>query len=386
MFKPLSMRYISLKALTEDASTIAQLLADCGTFNPEITEQLPEQPGENYRNIFNQAQTRLLKIMACVSFTTPKINFSHVITIAELEETNEKLGIIWAKLSELEEQLHQLNEQKTTLKHLLATLTIFQNLDINLTLFQESTKFLNLHIGTIPTENIEQFREAIALAEHFIDVFHYDENVAYFVVAGPLTQQTKVKAILEHADFQLLAIPEQFHAHPQQVKADLTAQLEQLQEQTVKNTIQTLAVVTKDSLEQFYQTLTNASAYTKLTKTLRGQGILALIEGWIPKADVQTLEATLQEKLNCPFVFTSRKPIPSEYQRVPSLIRHHPYLAPFTALVNNYGTPRYGEFDLTLMFAVTFILMFGSMFGDVGHGAIIAGIGWYWQLNLPHFF
>ncbi|HHB91877.1 MAG TPA: hypothetical protein ENK59_01525 [Thioploca sp.] len=388
MFKPLSMRYISLKVLTEDTPVIAQLLADCRVFNPETTEQLPEQLGKNYRNLFNQAKARLHKIMAYVSFTNPTIYTSQPTSIDELQKNNKKLGEIWIQISELEEQLYKINEQSNNLKNLLETLNIFKNLDIDLTLFQKSAKFLNLHIGTIPLENLEQLQAAITLAEHLLDVFHRDENIVYFIVAGPLTQQDKVKAILEHADFQSLNIPEQFHSHPQQVHADLTIQFQQLEEQTktINDNIQALILKNKEFLQQTYQNLNNASAYAELTETIRGQGKLALIEGWIPKTDVTTLETTLTEKLTSPFVFSSRKPTSAEYRQVPSLVRYHHYLAPFTTLVNNYGTPRYGEFDPTLLFTATFILMFGSMFGDVGHGALIVGAGWYWRTKFTPFF
>ncbi|MDM8569244.1 hypothetical protein QUF50_07020, partial [Thiotrichales bacterium HSG1] len=326
MFKPLSMRYISLNILTEDATSIAQLLADCGMFNPEITEQLPEQPGENYRSLFNQAQTRLHKIMTHVSFTMPTIIPSQSATIEKLQETNAQLAKIWLQLSELEEQLHKLNEQESILKRLLETLLIFQNLDVNLTLFQDSTKFLNLNIGTVAIENLEQLKEAAALARHFIDIFHHDADIAYIIVAGPLTQQDKVKAILEHADFQVLTIPERFHAYPKQVHADLTLEQEKLTQQvtSINTAIQKLIDENKHNLEQAQQTLNSADAYAKLSETLRGQGRLALIEGWIPKTEVEKLKTSLDEKISCPFVFTSRKPTPDEYPKVPSLTHHHP--------------------------------------------------------------
>ncbi|MCK5877444.1 MAG: hypothetical protein KAG43_07400, partial [Candidatus Marithrix sp.] len=176
--------------------------------------------------------------------------------------------------------------------------------------------------------------------------------------------------------------------HPQQVHADLITEQEQLNQQVelVNNSIQKLASEKKSTLEQACQTLNNANAYAKLSETLKGQGRVALIEGWLPKLEVAKLEANLTEKLDCPFVFSSRKPTPAEYKKVPSLTHHHPYLAPFAALVNNYGTPRYGEFDPTLLFTVTFIFMFGSMFGDVGHGALIVGAGWYLKSKFTPFF
>ena len=393
MFKPISMQYLSVKVLTEDVPLAAQILAECGVFNPETTEtvaeQLPDRPGENFRRVFGQARSRLEKILARVAVKPSSADspLHRVVKQSELEQVNVQLGDIWLQSSQLEEQLHQLNEQQTALKQLLETLEMFSGLDVDLKLFQESAQFLNLHIGTVPIENLEHLQQAIELAQHFINIFHRDEHRASLVVAGPLEHQDKVRAVLEHADFQPLAIPPQFHSHPQQVHADLTTQLAQLQQdrEAVLANEKALYEQNQTRLEQAYQILTNAAAYAELTETLRGRGQLALIEGWIPKGEVPQLEVALNDKLNRPYVLTARQPTPAEYRQVPSLIRHHRLLAPFIALVKNYGTPRYGEFDPTLLFALTFILMFGTMFGDVGHGALIAGAGWYWRNQLKTF-
>jgi V/A-type H+-transporting ATPase subunit I len=310
-----------------------------------------------------------------------------VVEPTELELLNLQLGEVWLQFSKIEEELRKLNEQYTALKQLLEMLQKFTALDVDLRIFQGQKHFLNLHIGTMPARSLEHLQEAMALAEHFITTFHTDENVAYVVVVGPLEHQEKVRPVLEHADFQPLTIPPQFQDHPQQVHADLTTQMEQVQ-QTIKAVLakeRALAEQQYAMLAQAYQTLNRAAAYAELTETSRKRGQLALIEGWIPQAELPKLEALLQSKLNRPFVLMTRQPTPAEYPQVPSVIRHHPLLASYLALVKNYGTPRYGEFDPTIWFAVTFVLMFGSMFGDVGHGALIAGAGWYWRDKLKTF-
>jgi len=381
MLKPLPMQHISLKLLTEDVPLTAQLLANCRVFNPETSEQLPDTLGEQYRNVFTLARSRLEKILARIPYRlTPP---HRIVQLTELENVNAQLGEIWQQISQNEEQLHQLNEQENSLKQLLDTLKTFSELDIDLKLFQKKAQFLSLHIGTVPIDNLEQFKEAIALAGHFVDIFHRDEQSAYLVIAGP--QEKKVHPVLEHAEFQPLNIP--FHDHPQQVHTELIKQLEQIQKHTKKvaATIQAIAGSKKTVLEHAYQTLNSAAAYAELTETLKGRGQLALIEGWIPSEDLPKLESTLKEKLHSPYVLTTRYPKTSEYPQVPSLIRHHRFLAPFITLVKNYGTPRYGEFDPTLLFTISFILMFGTMFGDVGHGALIAGAGWYWRDKLKSF-
>ncbi len=61
----------------------------------------------------------------------------------------------------------------------------------------------------------------------------------------------------------------------------------------------------------------------------------------------------------------------------PTLVkRHNFYVRPFETLTKMYGTPSYGEIDPTPFLAITFPLLFGIMFGDMGHGLvlIIAGL------------
>ncbi len=385
MLKPLPMQHLSLKLLTEDVPQAAQVLAECGVFNPETTDavavELPEPLGEEFRQEFHSAKGRLEKIIALMSFQPPETPEFYPVSLAELRTVNTQLGELWSQFSALEEQLHQCTEQQTALKQLLETLQKFADLDVDLSIFQSEKRFLNLHLGTTPAEHFQHLQEAVALAEHFVSMFHRDDNTAYVVVAGPLEHQEQVRGVLEHANFQALSIPPQFHQHPQQVHAELTADLKRLQQniQEVLKRETELATQRHSWLVKAYHILNRAAAFARLTETSRKRGELALIEGWVPQEQLTNLETLLRRHLERPFVLTTRKPSPAEYPQVPSVTRHPAWLASYMTLVKNYGTPRYGEFDPTLWFATTFVLMFGTMFGDVGHGALIASAGWYWR-------
>lgn len=55
----------------------------------------------------------------------------------------------------------------------------------------------------------------------------------------------------------------------------------------------------------------------------------------------------------------------------PTKVEHNRIVKPFETLVKMYGVPTYGEIDPTAILFITFPLLFGMMFGDIGHGLVL---------------
>ncbi len=67
----------------------------------------------------------------------------------------------------------------------------------------------------------------------------------------------------------------------------------------------------------------------------------------------------------------------SEREDAPTYIRNPGWARPFEGIVSLYGTPSRNEVDPTVLTAMTFILIFGIMLGDLGYGLIILGLSIY---------
>ncbi|WP_082537972.1 V-type ATPase 116kDa subunit family protein [Angustibacter sp. Root456] len=61
-------------------------------------------------------------------------------------------------------------------------------------------------------------------------------------------------------------------------------------------------------------------------------------------------------------------------EQPPTLLRRRSGSA-FTSLVETYSTVPYADLDPTVFAAVAYVVMFGLMFGDVGHGLLLLGLG-----------
>ncbi len=66
---------------------------------------------------------------------------------------------------------------------------------------------------------------------------------------------------------------------------------------------------------------------------------------------------------------------PSFGETPPVLLDNPKMMEPFENLVRSYGLPSYHEIDPTALIFITFPLMFGIMYGDIGHGILLLLIG-----------
>jgi vacuolar-type H+-ATPase subunit I/STV1 len=58
-------------------------------------------------------------------------------------------------------------------------------------------------------------------------------------------------------------------------------------------------------------------------------------------------------------------------EQTPTKFKHNRIIRPFELLTKMYGIPSYSEVDPTAFLFITFPLLFGIMFGDIGHGIVL---------------
>ena len=118
-------------------------------------------------------------------------------------------------------------------------------------------------------------------------------------------------------------------------------------------------------------------------------GRFLVISGWIPGDRAPELTAAVARVTGGRAVVTVEQPEALAAARstlkVPILYRNPILLRPFQRLVEVYGVPSYSEIQPTAFFAVSFLLMFGLMFGDVGHGLVLLAAGYLLFRYAPRF-
>ncbi|MFF0834861.1 MULTISPECIES: V-type ATPase 116kDa subunit family protein [unclassified Streptomyces] len=95
------------------------------------------------------------------------------------------------------------------------------------------------------------------------------------------------------------------------------------------------------------------------------QGEVAALAGWCPAAQVPRVADRLAAAGG------ALLPLPVPRGTDPPTLLRSGRAASFTPLVSTYGTPAYADLDPSWPAGLAYVVMFGIMFGDVGHGALL---------------
>ncbi len=97
-----------------------------------------------------------------------------------------------------------------------------------------------------------------------------------------------------------------------------------------------------------------------------------LLSGWLPRRRYRQARALFEEV--CPGRYQLRR-TRARGDETPVELINPSLLRPFEKVLALFGTPLYGEVEPTPLLAAGFLLLFGMMFGDVGQGLVLLGLG-----------
>jgi V/A-type H+-transporting ATPase subunit I len=377
------MQLATLFVLREDTAAAALALAQSGAFAPETSDiagdDLPEMPVERYHELYQSAHARLEKLAAaCPRDLLPGTPQPlQAVSEQRLAQIDDWLGSTWLACSRYQEALHHHAQEAQHYQTLLGSLETFARFGVDLGLLQRGGRFLDVRVGTVASEDVPRLKAALSLAGYVLEAYASENGKTECLIAGPRGREEELLPLLRSASWRAMEVPPELVGRPEDVRAHLTDELQKVaaREAEALAQLKTMQENYRAKLQEAAQVLYSAAPHAQIATLLRARGGLATVSGWVPRRSLDDLRGQLAATLGNRYLLSLRDPAPEEAGRVPSLTRHPRWLRPFVMLVRNYGVPRYGEIDPTLLFALSYVLMFGVMFGDVGHGAIIAAAG-----------
>ncbi len=231
-------------------------------------------------------------------------------------------------------------------------------------------------LGSMPVDNVQRLNSSLEHVPSVLLVLTQSGAMAVVALFGrkydaPLLQRAARSAYLTPTE-----LPEEYQGTPDEILASL--------ENTIANTRDHVMDLEKRLVElhdtrvtRLRHLLWRVRASLKLVQTISKFNqfhYMYLVTGWVPETKLTKLRETIAEVSDNTLV-EARTPTSSERLTAPFEFHNPPILRMFERLVTIYGYPAYDELDPTPIVAITFPLIFGVMFGDVGHGLMLALLG-----------
>jgi V/A-type H+-transporting ATPase subunit I len=105
------------------------------------------------------------------------------------------------------------------------------------------------------------------------------------------------------------------------------------------------------------------------------EGPVAALVGWTPTSEFEALAEALASQGAALVTLAAPRGV-----QPPTMLRSTASSSAFQPLVNTYGTVPYADVNPSILAGVAYVVMFGMMFGDAGHGLLLllAGVATAW--------
>ncbi len=381
MFQSQVMNKVALVVPEHDIVTVTEALAASGVFHPVLTGSSRGEQDlrgadqwEEWAGAFSNLEHRILGVMEAleVAESQPPDETPHLIEPEIAQRDVEHLE------QEAEVYVHELEEEQRRLARLqryVSQLGPLVNLDVDIDTLR-NLEYTFMQVGTIPVDNVDRFRTSLEHVPHVLLILQCESYLATVALFGAQRDAEILERAARSAYLNAVHLPNQYRGTPAEALEALHEGIART-ERHIADTRANIHRLHEKRIRHLRYLLWRVRASRKLVETIARYERLHytyMIQGWAPCAHLPELRERVLHASEEVLIEVST-PSSEETQHIPASLANPPLLNAFQSLVTNYGYPAYNELDPTPILALTFPLVFGLMFGDVGHGLLLIFLG-----------
>jgi V/A-type H+-transporting ATPase subunit I len=236
--------------------------------------------------------------------------------------------------------------------------------------------FLHFVTGSLPEDRLPKLKSEVGDKVTLLPLTVRNHR-RFLIAMSTRSSKPELEGALTHAEFHredLPVLPGSTTATHCETScsqmASLAAQMRQVDQQSRQ-----LAAEIAPLLTEIERTALVEKSLMEASRDLPRTDQTVILRGWLPANRMSEVERTLRGITNGQCLIETAPAESSFEEQIPVLLQHSRPMRPFEMLVTAYGLPRYHELEPTIVVGLTYLVMFGIMFGDVGHGVVLALAG-----------
>lgn len=335
----------------------------------------------------NKYLPALKKLMDTISLMELETQFVPFESNLKTEEEIHKFCEDLIKNFEVHNQsLNRLDSDKRVLEEIILQLMPLMEIEAPVQNFL-NMEFVKFRFGKMSVDNYKKYNIFIEESENviYVPIYFAQDSVWGFYFT---TSQN-----LEAADSLFGSLYFEIHTIPNNVigTAREIVALTQVQIEAINMAIDKINDETKTLIEENEQEILSCYSQVKCQNDVfevRKYCVRSkkefYISGWLGADEVVGFKEEFDPEPLINYIVEKAENMEHNVSP-PTKLKNFWAFQPFEEFVKMYGLPSYGEFDPTPFMAITYVLLFGIMFGDVGQGFCVFLLGLflsYRKINL----
>ena len=271
-------------------------------------------------------------------------------------------------------RLREIREDLKVIDGIEENYDYFKNVNIDLSKLSD-LKYFKVRFGILDKE--ARFRLKKNYGNILAMIFHtatIDEGEVYLAIF-PKEVEKEIDRILKSLNWEDVEILGRYKGTAKEILENFETEKEALKKEE-KEILEYRDNFLKSNREEVETAITSmliSENIEEVKRYMAKSNKYFYLSGWVSLRDKDRVEDILSKYDG--LLTSFRDPI-EQGIKPPTKLRNSNFFKPFELLVNMYGVPSYTEKDPTPLFAVTYMLLYGAMFGDLGQGAVffLAGI------------
>ena len=231
-------------------------------------------------------------------------------------------------------------------------------------------EYISARVGRMPLDSIEKlnfYNEKPFIFQSFV----IERGYAWCIYLTTNDNEREIDNIFSSLFFDRIHIPEFVHGTPISAQATLKMEIE-VAEQTLKEIDEDIEKIINENMERLIDIKNELLFLNKVyeaKKYVVGLGNKININGFVEVQNVDKLKDSFKDMEGVEIEV--RPPDYDKRLKPPTKLKNNWFTEPFGMFVEMYGMPSYHDMDPTPIVAITYSLLFGIMFGDLGQGLLL---------------
>ncbi len=383
MFRPERLSSVSIICLRRDVDGVLEALNTFGEFHiePVSQDRNESNPGPQIEQIekllvdLNELSAWLkTESSSFISMFRSEKPIKMPITAenwpALANKIGQEIGELQKETQALTTSIENLLEKKTELSHVHDMLTVMQCMEVDLAAVEE-LRAISIVVASVPTKNLADLDKALQGMPLIFHRCYLQKDTQFVCSAFASKHRQDIERILKTHHGEIFNVPSELPHDVSKALRKVESQLSEIdsKENFNENALRKIAQLNRTKLISLRETTQNILMLLQAEEKIFRSGRISTVNGFVPRRKFQDLRQKVHSSLHGN-VLVLKNQVEANADP-PTFIHNNRFVKPFEEITRLYGLPHYEEVDPTPMIAVTFPLIFGLMFGDVGHGLVL---------------